>query len=1035
MRKRLALFLMRFIAVVTVALCAACPRLTAAETGLKANGEQEFIDLFYESWLSRTDNELELLTMENIEFAPQALAEFQRRASAETIPEVIADYEEIVEFLGSVVNRSNDGDSEDSNLCTDLYSEGRIANQVGSYKAAIDKYTSSRNCWLRRSGGAETDWSSKCLNNIGLAHSKNGDYSASVEILKQALDIRLKIFGPMHEEIANSYGNIGGVYDEYGDYDLALEYYNKALDIALKLFGEKGDDCDNTALLYNNIGLTYYKQGNLELAFEFLQKALTIYNSIEEFRNLKQVPRDTAACYNNMGLVHMVREDFGLAADNFNKAIEISSDFLGRDHPDIATYYINAGIAYDQMGDSDKATENFNEGLNIFVKRLGENHPQVGMAYAAIGYTYFQQEKYDQAIEYFKKSLDVVKTALGENSSSTAMCYNNLGDAYAKMGNAELAQYYLKSGIASQCGEKTEPESGDCRPEQITINLMYLLGRLYKEIDLLDEASKQFNLAADILDMFRGEINSEESKKLFGEKFFELFPLGIGAFAGLAEKSDRSANLEQAFMLAEKGLGRVFLEMLGKRQAELNGGLPDNIISEGNGLRLNNLALKQALDKEMSKPVESQDQATRADLVDKLKASNQEMADYESRLLEQYPAFAELMHPSPRSLSEIRATVLRENEAALEYILGNDASYLLFITRNDLRVVELPPRRKIELQVKNFRAMLTNDDADENQLKKTASTLFETLIGPVAGNLRGYDSLLIVPTDELYFLPFEALVAEFEYGPDYLVRGFNIRYTPSLNVLYLSEMQKAAGRRNDIWIGFGDPVYESDCDDRAAGGAISRKTEISMRSYESAIFSGDDRSASHICRLEGTGIEVKSIGEMFGASEDGGSIQLGFDASESNFKLLAPAGHRYVHIASHGTLGAGQTQQPSLILSLAGNGNTGEDGFLTMTEVFNMRIPADMVVLSACQTGQGKMEKGEGVAGMARAFLYSGADSLVVSLWSVADNETKDLMVDFYSNIVGGETRESALRKAKLEMINHNLLPYFWAPFVFIGIN
>jgi CHAT domain-containing protein len=193
---------------------------------------------------------------------------------------------------------------------------------------------------------------------------------------------------------------------------------------------------------------------------------------------------------------------------------------------------------------------------------------------------------------------------------------------------------------------------------------------------------------------------------------------------------------------------------------------------------------------------------------------------------------------------------------------------------------------------------------------------------------------------------------------------------------------------------------------------------------------GEDTAATRgslWMRIPGTGVEVKTIAGLLDAQD----FFLGADATEARFKDEGPRGARFVHVASHGTMGEGGAGQPALVLSLIGNES--EDGFLTMTEVFNLKVPAETVVLSACKTGQGVMERGEGVAGLSRAFLYAGANSLVVSLWSVADEETKNLMVDFYTRLKSGEAPGAALNAARRTMISAGMHPYYWAPFVFVG--
>ena len=354
----------------------------------------------------------------------------------------------------------------------------------------------------------------------------------------------------------------------------------------------------------------------------------------------------------------------------------------------------------------------------------------------------------------------------------------------------------------------------------------------------LKQAAAGFENAARALEQLRSSLGSDESKIRMGQQFFEIFPDGVGVFAALGQSTGGKEWFERAYAFAEMGIGRVFLEMLGRSRAVVRGGLPDDVIVEGATLDARVQAALDAVDAQVRLPAEQQSQDRRRDAYTQLHESQAALDAYRVRLLDQYPAYAGLMNPRPAPLRDIREKVIGENEAALEFILGASASWLIVITRDNARVFELPPKEKIENMVTAFREKLTNPAENVDRVKKSAENLYDTLVAPAAEMIAGYDNLVIVPTGGLYFLPFEALAHDGEF----LIGNRGIRYAPSLNVLFLSA--NAGERKGQGWIGFGDPVYAAD-DPRLKGTAFT-KQEDATRGLTRAYLDAEQRGGGAI---------------------------------------------------------------------------------------------------------------------------------------------------------------------------------------------
>ncbi len=300
---------------------------------------------------------------------------------------------------------------------------------------------------------------------------------------------------------------------------------------------------------------------------------------------------------------------------------------------------------------------------------------------------------------------------------------------------------------------------------------------------------------------------------------------------------------------------------------------------------------------------------------------------------------------------------------------------------------------------------------------EAGNSLYEELIKPAESFFTKKSELIIIPDGVLNYLPFEVLLTEkktirnsatFSDMP-FLVEKYPVSYAQSASVLksLLSESIKKTNelQKKERFIAFADPEYNN-------------STEIHGEKFK---------------RLEYSSGEVENIASFFdkGASE----IFLGKDATEENVKKENRfSGYNYIHFATHGLIDENNPDLSSLVLTKDNNSN--EDGLLTASEIFNLKLNANLVVLSACQTGLGKLVRGEGMVGLTRAFMYAGTPSVLVSLWSVSDNSTSVLMGEFYKNLIRNKlSKTDALRKAQMTLLSDKKLahPFYWAPFVLIG--
>ena len=375
----------------------------------------------------------------------------------------------------------------------------------------------------------------------------------------------------------------------------------------------------------------------------------------------------------------------------------------------------------------------------------------------------------------------------------------------------------------------------------------------------------------------------------------------------------------------------------------------------------------------------------------------------------------------PATLPEVQSSLVDKNTVLLEYSLGDSSSYVWVITKEDQELIKLPARNTLKEQIETLRFALVNPHQDNQEfLLESAYFLYKQLIQPAEGYFSKKSNLVILPDGILHYLPFETLItAEFpthsgaSYSDiPYLVKEHPISYSHSssvlLNMMENQNWDHTSEKGSETLLAFGDPVYNG--------------TES---------VSNPDRDG--FTRLINSGKEVEMIASLF--KDDSREFYLRENALEENFKNNPELQRfKYIHFATHGLVDEEYPENSSLILTQGLN--SPDDGFLQAGEIYNLKLDADLVVLSACQSGLGKMVQGEGIIGLTRAFMFAGAPSVLASLWSVSDASTTILMQRFYRNLIQNKlSTTDALHQAQISMIRdgQHAHPFFWAPFILIG--
>jgi CHAT domain-containing protein/tetratricopeptide (TPR) repeat protein len=899
------------------------------------------------------------------------------------------------------------------------------------------------------------------LSNLSVVADRRGDLLRARELQRQALDLRKHRLPPRHPVLADSLNILGSIEHELGDDVTAISDLEQALAIRRQFYGPNHPD---VARGLNNLGGVYKDQGDGPRALEFYQKALAIW------RAAYQGPHaDIAFCLDNIGALQGARGEWADALAKHREALTMLEAVFGPAHPEVAASLNGLGAACEAAGQADEALKYYRRALEV-ARQAGRRDGRevivalnnLAMAEARTGQTLEARQLLDEA-------LTLAQRLPGEVRRDLARTLGNQAILQQSAGNLEDADHAL--GLALDALRRPGAPANDAGPPTpLALELWFRRGRVREtslgaapSAERLQACAECYEAAATVLESLRGGvIASQEGKLEAGENVAELFARLVGIRRRLFQLRHDPGDLLAAFSAAERGSARVFLEALGRARAGSVGAVDRDQLDREAAQQVRLRRLDAQIEALEDQPAESRRPEAIGRLLEERTQVESGLRALVAGLEARFPAYAALKYPRPCSLEQARAC-LSPGEVALVYVLGSEASFLIVVSEQSdgdpttagLAIHELAPASEIAPLVsvlsapetlKYGRGLKPLDDPGPTASKRgrdAAIAAYRILLGPAAAAIAD-KNLVIVPGGVLGYLPFPLLLepagagAESENSYRYLVEKHRIRSAPSMTSLYIQiglwdqqarQERTRGGPERPLWA-IGDPIYEGS-DDRLAK-AVELSAEI--RDTINTLQGGGGVPGPVLHRLPGSGQEVDRLTRLMGAEP--GEFLVGPAALESAVKTASESGslarYRYIHFATHGILGLGEGIQPALVLSLVGEPK-GEDGFLHLDEITRLKLNADLVVLSACQTGKGRLLNAEGVSGMARAFLFAGSRGVVCSLWQVADRETVDLMVDLYTGLRAGLPAADALCQTQRRLIGQGWPPLYWAPFILMG--
>lgn len=960
---------------------------------------------------------------------------------------------------------------------------GDIAVDIADYDSAAEDYQRAIQK-LKAFQGKGHPLIAQAWNGLGECALNSGNFSEALHWHRRALQLRLQLFGPNHEKTADSYNNIGNCQIQLGDYGVARQMHQKALKVRKAILPPTHPDI---AVSHNNLGNCAYFSGEFKEAAREYRAALAIREKTYGVNHVK-----VTSALNNLGKVLYEMGQWDQAMAIFQRVLGIRQKAFGPNNSAIAPTLENIGEVLLEKRDFSAAIPYLQQAVFLYG---GSKEPISAAAWHKIGLCYQRSGNYDKALVYHLAALEPIKSLYGNQvfaasiHSNIGVCYllkvefaqsilnlsmaANILHQYYPQGHPDLAQIhnslalcYLGQGFLDtaelqskkaifalhQIGQtkglgyaqvlRTRAEiflqrnlvsassallekalkAVDYHPGQtywgneLTLEVMKILAQQARtwKAEALSAKSKQNTLywqkkaantyaeALQLMGVLRSQMSSSNSRQNWLEQQYSLYREATELNFRIWQQTKQEEYLEKAFLLSEKSKGAQLLEAVQKSQAKAQVGGPPKFEKMSDSLRTR---LAELESEKLSRPINAAKlEREMLGLMRQLDGVQKSILNWQKKRGIQLPS------DTVYTAKILRKKLLRRHQAMVEYF-ETESSFLVFVLKKSaFSGFEVPKSSAVLQEVIDFRSLLRlypalNGTAlDSNILSwiKLSWRMHQNFVAPVRSSLKEVNELIIIPDGALGYLPFEALltrlpkkISRFK-SHAYLLRQYAIQYNYSGSLAWELEQKRHSH--------------------------LFKPSLLSMAPH----FQGDTRGLSP---LYNTFAEARKLGKLWDAK-----VLLGRAASLEAFQKQAP-NYQILHMATHGIY----VREAANLSALAfvERKDTLNNEYLFTQDLYAMRLPAEMVVLSACETGIGDYHQGEGIISLAHGFIHAGAQSVVTTLWSVDDVKTAELVVGFFQNLKKGQNRPFALQQAKLDLLrnhpNDEVHPYYWAGLIGIG--
>ncbi len=815
--------------------------------------------------------------------------------------------------------------------------------------------------------------------------------------------------------------NLGVIYKLLGRYNDALRVYSEAESIVKR---ECGSSCPELASLYLNIGIIYNQKQDYELALQYLDFAESL------FRASAIQTSQASSVYNNIGNSYFGIKDWRKALQSYQKGI-LAKKALNSRGLDIS--YANCASTYENLGELDSARMYYDYSIESKIEQYGPDNFRLINTYNNYGVLLQNMSKSKLALQYLLKALELSGENYPEKHPETADCQRRLGSWYLAAGETGKALEHYQKGINAVVFDYnnmhiySNPLQGDeIISEPILLEILMgkanALSTLYQEerdTDALVASLATLELANMLTEKMRSAYLGQQSKLFITEYARTGFDRSIRTAFDLYRITGELEYANKAFVYAEKSKSSVLLASLQDVENKKNLGIPSDLQIFEQDLKRETDLYKKKLYEERQRL--SPDSLKLAKWQGKLLNLSQQLDSIDNVIREKFPEFATKYNNEVIGLAGIMDGLERDR-TLVEYSLSDTSLFIFVVGNDDYYITRLGIDSSFHAHVYALSQFLRDNDfannsiADYRSYVQAAYSLYQIFLLPVEEQIKG-KRLLIIPDGELGYIPFEALLTDLPSGEimdyrtlPYLIYKYRTSYSYSATLLFSDKIKREKPDKQLLAFA---PTYEN------------------MDEINSDKFPTYRDYSIYLVPLRFISREIESISNII----DCDSYE-GFDATEQVFKEKAPH-YNILHLAMHTLINDENPMYSQLVFTLNNDTLEENDGLLNAYEIFNMQLSARMAVLSACNTGYGKLQKGEGIMSMARGFIHAGVPTIIMTLWAVEDQSGSILMTKFYENLVEGLEIDEALQQAKLQYLQDadqlSAHPYLWSGYVSIG--
>ncbi len=852
-----------------------------------------------------------------------------------------------------------------------------------------------------------------CYNALASLHYSKRNFEKYEHYATQAVQKSKLLLGDQNPIYSVALNNLDALYTEKGNYGKSIYYLKKSL----KIKEENNLSKVEIAETLQNLSSSYSLEGDGQNALKYANKALEYYRLSKEPNPLKQASAlstigytykylnelDSALIYYLQSLEILEREDV-LKTTSWQKKIisayqQTAKIFIQKQELQIAQQYLSKALILQQ----------------------DDNTSRKSLSLQILAQIYTLQKKYVEAEKAIKNSISLMMTYNKKANTFIATKETYLGDIYFLQHDFLQALEQYQSAIDKLSGyanpDSLNAESFLSKQQALTslhkkAETLYQLYLETKDINNLSQSFDTYLLATQLIRYMRIGFQTPEAKNFLAESTTPIYETSIRLALELYKTTGDKKYLVEAFQIAESNKALLLLESLNEHSAKGIAGIPDSVLTRERDLRIDIAFYQKKIIEENQKQVDKNNTSIKL-WEDQVFSIEQQLDRLTTQTEKDHPKYFEIKHKNdPIAINMIQQNLKGTQKAFLEYFVGEKNIYLFILTADRLDIKQIENESLIQQQVDSLRSIINTppDNSfgieDYNQLTGITHELFKKLISPALIILSSnITDLIIIPDYYLNYIPFDILLKnnKSENGSlspkalDYLFEDYNISYDYSAT-LHLKNKNRKQRYFEKGFIGFAP--------------AFKNIKEVATRTC----------SEDGLYALQCSEQEVMEI-----AALTNGIPLAGIDANRASFESEVQ-GYKIIHLATHACIDEQNSNLNKIFLT---------DDYLSDLDLYNMELNAELAVLSACNTGSGKLIKGEGVMSLARGFINAGCSSTLISMWSVDDCATSEIMVYFYESLKAGLPKDQAIKQAKLKYLDSvdksKMHPYYWAAFVPFG--